>query len=398
MKNKEKNQELAFQLINKEYLQPIFKDDIDLSAATKFPISDIAMLGTAFTPMVSLMSSLSTESAELISKLGTDTLYAATNKTGEAIKLTGKVNGESGRYIGSYIKNNKTAQARFNEVAVKDLTSNIVSFDPMTSVMAAELMYIAKEVKAIKEQQKVMFKYIQIDKRSKIEGSLSFLIKVLNDYKYNFENDVYKASTHIKVLDIKQEAEQTINSCRKLTTEFLDNSKDDYNSLGFEIQNYQMSLFTYALSSFVEIVVLENFDEKYLSKIIDRLETMSYEYKKIYTNCYDYLQGKIEKSLSSTILKAASKASGFLGEIASKTKLNDKTKLNKVLKNVETKLNELKEYNASKVLETFINYKNDNVIRFNDMIKYVSMIYNSESTLIFDNKYLYLPNSNSQLF
>lgn len=390
----DKNIELIFGLINKEYVQPIFKDNVDLSSTTKFPISEIISLGVSFAPMVSLMTSTSAASAEIISKLGVDTVYQSFDKVGVAMNLPYKFKDTNFR-MGSYIDTSgKTAQSRLKPISIQELTKNTMTFDPMTSIMAAELMYIAKEVNNIKKQQQNMFEYIQIEKRSEIEGNLLFLSKVLNDYKYNYDNKTYKTSMHIKVLDIKQEAEQTINFCRKTITKFLDKNRDDYNSLNFEVQNYKISLFAYAFSSLIETIVLENFDEKYLSKIIDRLENMSYEYKSIYTCCYDYLQCKTEKSISSTILRIAAKTSGKLGNAIAKTKIADKTLIDETLLGGESKINNFRNAAIDKILNSFVNYKEDNVLMFINMIKQLALICNKNNILLFDKKYLYLPDSN----
>ncbi|MBQ7596107.1 MAG: hypothetical protein IJU45_05530, partial [Clostridia bacterium] len=154
MSNKD---ELIYQLVNKEYVQPYFKDSVELSNYSKISISDISTLGTAFVPFIQFMADSCNASNQLMQQLGTKYVYVASDKIGNSLRLTQKVKGESDKYIGSVIKDGSTGQARFKEVSVKDLSSGQILFDPITAIMAAELIYINKEIKVVKQQQKEMF-------------------------------------------------------------------------------------------------------------------------------------------------------------------------------------------------------------------------------------------------
>ena len=47
----------------------------------------------------------------------------------------------------------------------------------------------------------------------------------MNNYKYNWENENYKNTRHIKVLDIKQTSEQSIIFYREQIKDLLDKLK-----------------------------------------------------------------------------------------------------------------------------------------------------------------------------
>ena len=115
----------------------------------------------------------------------------------------------------------------------------------------------------------------------------------------------------------------------------------------------------------------------------------------MYTYCYDYLQCKTEKSIPSTILKIAAKTSGKLGNAIAKTKIADKTLIDETLLGGESKINNFRNASIDKILNSFVNYKEDNVIMFINIIKQLSLIGNKSNILLFDKKYLYLPDSNA---
>lgn len=388
-------QELVFQLINNEYVQPYFKDDIELSKLSKVSLSDITMLGAAFAPLAQVMSLSSTATAELIKQFGTDTLYRATDTAGKAINLSTVVNGEEklNRFIGSYVKDGKTGQSRFSPVSMDKLAENKIVFDPATALMAAELMYIAHEIKVVKQQQEDMFSYLLLEKRAELEGSLSFLIKVMNDYKDNYKNEVYKTSMHIKVLDIKQQAEQAITASRKHIESFFKKKKDDYNRLASHYQSYQIALYLYAFSSFTEIVVLENFNPEYLNKVYNRIEELSNEYRTMYTDGYNYISGKYESTPQAVILGIGSKVGKKIGEGIAKTKVGDKTQIDEKIIGSSEKLNDIKESNISKQLNEFCNYKDTRVQSFTELIFALGEIFNNKA-IMFDSENLYIPKLN----
>lgn len=386
-------QELVFQLINNEYVQPYFKDDIELSKLSKVSLGDITMLGAAFAPLAQVMSSSGAAASELIKQFGTTNLYAATNAAGTPIQLTTTANGEVGRFIGSYVKDGKTGQSRFTPVSMDDLAKNKIVFDPATALMAAELMYIAHEIKVVKQQQEDMFSYILLEKRAELEGSLSFLIKVMNDYKDNYKNEIYKTSMHIKVLDIKQQAEQAITASRKHIESFFKKKKDDFNRLASHYQSYQIALYLYAFSSFTEIVVLENFNPEYLNKVYNRIEELSNDYRTMYTDGYNYISGKYESTPQAVILGIGSKVGKKIGEGIAKTKVGDKTQIDEKIIGSSEKLNDIKESTISKQLNEFCNYKDTRVQSFTELIFALSEIFNNKA-IMFDSENLYIPKLN----
>ncbi len=390
MHNKE---DLVFQLVNNEYIQPAFSNAVNLEKFQKIPIHEIAMFGTAFLPVVNFMASSDKAYAEVLKKVGNDTpLYVAQDKAGNVIKLATSVKGETdGRKIGSLMKNGVVAgQARFKEVSISELTQNSFVIDPMTMMVAAELIYVAKEIDVIKQQQQDFFKYLLAEKQSKLEGNISFLIKVLNDFKYNFQNQTYRISVYTKVLDIKQEAEQAILSSQKHIEYFLNKGKENYDKLGNELQNYQISLYSYALASFVEIIVLKNLNKTYLDKILKRIETFSIEYRETYTDCYNYLESTAERNLQSVIIDTVSKIGKKIGNTIAKTSVGDKTLINEKIIQSANKTKELKDNKIKKQLLEFSNYKDTRVSSFQQLIDSINKIYN-ENQVYFTSENIYIP-------
>ena len=52
-------------------------------------------------------------------------------------------------------------------------------------------------------------------------------------------------------------------------------------------ENYYLSLYQFSYSSFLEVMLLENFDENYLSTVCDKIFKYIEEFKKLRNDCYE---------------------------------------------------------------------------------------------------------------
>ena len=53
-----------------------------------------------------------------------------------------------------------------------------------------------------------------------------------------------------------------------------------------ELKDYQLSMYLYAFFSFLEIILLENYDSQYLKSISKKIEDYSFEYRDLYSRSY----------------------------------------------------------------------------------------------------------------
>ena len=137
--------------------------------------------------------------------------------------------------------------------------------------MAAALANIDKKLDAIQELQQEMMDFLVQKERAELRGNLIFLSDILNNYRFNWNNDMYKNSNHIKVLDIRQMAEQKILFYRdqissKLKKKSLIHSdkeaKKQIDAIQSAFKEYQLALYTHSFSSFLDIMLYANGDCK----------------------------------------------------------------------------------------------------------------------------------------
>lgn len=76
--------------------------------------------------------------------------------------------------------------------------------------MAAALANIDRKLDTIKEMQQEMLEFLAQKEKAELKGNLIFLYDIFDNYKYNWNNEMYKNSNHTMVLTIKKEAEAKI--------------------------------------------------------------------------------------------------------------------------------------------------------------------------------------------
>ncbi|HOO23389.1 MAG TPA: hypothetical protein PKY53_06940 [Clostridia bacterium] len=178
MKNKNA---LVQAMMDVEYYPPseLLKMNIDITEAQSFPIEKAATLGVAFRPLTQLVS--------YARGAGKSGLYYVNTK-GKTM-FTSK---SDGQFIG-------TLKAADGGVGGGLARMKQIPIDPTMLCMAVAIMTIEKKLDAIHETQKEILAFLELKEEAKLKGNLNALADVLNNYKYNWDNDKYKDHKHMRV-------------------------------------------------------------------------------------------------------------------------------------------------------------------------------------------------------
>lgn len=318
MENKNK---LVQAMMDVEYCPPseIVKMNIDLTETQKFPIDKAAALGVAFQPLTQLASYAA-------GGAGQSGLYY--------VSTAGKTMFQSG---GQYIGTLKAANGGVGGGLAK---LKQVPLDPTMLCMAVAIMAIEKKLDAIHEAQEEILAFLELKEEAKLKGNLNALADVFNNYKFNWDNDKYKAHKHILVQEIKRDAEQSIILYREQLTKSLRKKamlhsgqevKATLNKTMAHLNDYQLALYTFSFSSFLEVMLLENFDTNYLNSIANKIQEYSSVYTEFYEKCAYKIQKDSKSSLEGYALKSLSKISSSAGKIVEKIPVISKSQLDENL-------------------------------------------------------------------
>ena len=363
-------------------LMPEFIDASGREGLSSFPVSGLASLGVAFEPL--------TQAAQFVTSGGHAAgLYRVTLPEGATHLAT----------FNSGVGNLGTAMGANNQI-VGQAVLNPVVCNPTMILMAVALMSIDQKLDSIKKLQREMMDFLAQKERSELKGDLRFLWDIMNNYKFNYGIDDYKKNNHIKVLDIKQTAERKIDFykeeiTRKLRKHDLIHRKKDVKKQIREVEalfkDFQLAEYLYAFSSFLEVMLLENFNKDYLKNITDKIEKYSYLYRELYTKSYDEIEKYSSDSLESRLMGGASIVSKGMGRAIEKVPVVSRTQLDENLQKAGRALKEKKKTDTARMISVMVDQQSSQTKPFVDNINMVSRLYNEPLEIIFDDENVYLP-------
>ena len=299
-------------------------------------------------------------------------------------------------------KTNKIAgQAVLNPADIQSIT-----IDPTAIAMMAMLANMEKKLADIQELQREMMQFLEQKEKSEQRGNLIFLQDIYENYKFNTDNEKYVQNNHVKVLDIKQSAEQKIDFYKSQIKAKLEKGDpihldSDVSSQEKKLKNdlgeYQLALYTYAFSSLMDIVFLENFEKDFLEKIKEKIKAYKFEYQSIYTEVFNYIEKRSDSSLQQLGLDVVSKATKGLGELFENTIIADKTGIDKTLTKTGEDISDFKNKRTDDKTFKLIENKESKVEPFIDNIEKINTVYNKPAIIAFDNDNIYVINEDKNI-
>ncbi len=357
-------------------------NEIEVSTYNKLPISRVSALGTGLEPMVSMVQKV------VNGGKATSGLYKVTIPSGTHLaQFKGSTD-----YLGTALSNGN------NSIANQAHLSPIMC-DPTMLFVAATLANIDKKLDAIQETQKEMLGFIVQKEKSALKGDLEFLTDVFNNYKYNWNDDKYKTANHIKVLDIRQESAKRIDFYREqikkhLAKKALFHSDADVKKQLMQVQDefrdYQLSLYLYGFAYYLEVLLQENFDEGYLSAIADKIDSLSLQYRELYSTAYTMLEDRTKTSLQAKMMKGLSVANKATGNVIAKIPVISKSQLDENLIKTGERLTTFENKREKDTMQKLVEQQSGCVRNFVEQINTINELYNNPLTLIFSKETIYL--------
>lgn len=199
--------------------------------------------------------------------------------------------------------------------------------------------------------------------------------------------------------EIKRDSEQNIILFRKLIAKKITNKSFLHTDGSVEsiveklkkyYSDYQLSLYLYSYASYVEILLLENFDDQYLENISKRISEYSYHYRTLYTDTYNNVERLANSSIESILFKGASSLTQGLANGISKIPVISKTQIDENLVDTGVKIEKYVLESHMSSLSKIVNYQVASIITFVDSINKIKRVCSSETKYYFDRDYLYV--------
>ena len=366
--------------------------DLSDKQTISMPIAQFATLGAGVAALLPAFRTVTQTTNVSISGL-----YRLANEgVGDALKVA-----KNGNFWGAF----KTAdgKSKFAQLQaagpVSSETMTVMPIDPATIMIAIALFSIEQKLDSIAETGRRILSFLEIEKESEIEADMETLTSMLSKYKHGWDNEHFIASNHKLVLDIQRTARKHMTSFQKKVTDVLNDKKfgilqskvnDTLNDLLKKFKYYRLSLYTFSMASFVEIMLSGDFKEENILCVRDELEKVAAVYRNLYDQCSVYLEKLIGSTIESNLLKGIGTASKAVGRLVEKIPLIKEGQVDEFLQESGTKLNNSANRIEKKVIESFAEISNPGIGVFVEKMNDMVQIFGHTQEIYFDDKRVYL--------
>lgn len=288
-------------------LKDLLEGTEDANKTRRIPYTQIAALGGA-----------GAAAANAVQKaiLDKDALYRVINaEAGDALKYSNK----GGFFWGALKKESgKSAMAKLQKA-----TPETFQVDPAAIMIAVALVGIQANLTSISETQKQILEFLENEKESEIRGDVQTLEKIVSDYRYNWDNELFVANNHKLVIDIRRTAEIHLNSFRNEIEGLLkpvpffvtqQRADEEQNALVKKFKYYRLSMYTYALASLLEVLLGDNRHADYILKTRDDIQQRTYPYSDLFAKGLEHMAHLASKALEMSIRSHVGAAGKGLGK------------------------------------------------------------------------------------
>ena len=366
--------------------------ELDNKSTLSVPIAELATLGAGVSSLLPALRTV-TQSATI----NTSGLYQLANAgVGDVLK-TAK-NGNQWGALKTATGGSKMAQ--FQEVGGLSASgTTVMPIDPTIMMMAVALFAIEQKLGNIEEMQKQILSFLEFEKQAEVEADVETLLDIISRYKHNWDNEHFVKSNHKMVCDIKRNARKNILFYKKEVAQILESkqfivAQMKVNSILRDLQKdfkyYRLSLYTFSMSSLIEIMLSGNYKEENILEQKNDIEKLMMEYRDLFTKCSTYLESMTASSVERNVLKGLGNASDAVGKFIGSIPVVKEGTVDEFLQDRGVKLKENAIGMEKSVVEDFSKLSNPGTRVFVEKMDDMIQIYNHTSKICFDDKKIYL--------
>lgn len=375
-----------------EYLLLDARTVLENKKMIKVPIAELASLGAGVASLIPAFNTATTTTT-----LATDGLYRIANYAkGDVLKMA-----KNGNAWGAMkTATGKSKMVQLSSVDSLTATSQTVAvINPATLMMAATLYSIEKQLGDIAETQKQILSFLEIKEEASVEGDLEALTELINNYKYNWDNDLYVQNAYKMVMDIKRTARSNMLTCQKKTSEVLSSKKLTVTQKHIKIlleelekrfKYYRLSLYTYSLASMMEIMLGGNYKEEYIAGVKDEISKLSGTYRGLFEEGSLYLEKIGGTAITANVLKGIGSAEEAIGKFIGSIPLLKEGQVDEFLQDSGSRIKNNAVERGNDAVHRFSALGNTGTRVFMDKMEDMIKIFNHTEQIFFDDKQIYL--------
>lgn len=282
---------------------------------------------------------------------------------------------------------------------VSATTQTVAAFNPATMMMAVALYSIEKDLAEISEAQKKILTFLEVESESQIEADVESLMGIVTNYKYNWDNELWVASSHKLVIDIQNRARKNMIVYQKKVTDTISSKQlivaqtkvnAALSDLDKKFKYYRLSLYIFSLTSLMEIMLSGNFKEEYITKVKEEIKTLSDTYRGQFGKGSLYLEKLSTACVEVNAVKGIGNAGKAVGKLIGSIPLVKEGPVDEFLQDRGANLQKNAVGMEEKAVKAFAAAGNPGTRVFVEKMEDLIQIYNHTSQICFDNEKIYL--------
>lgn len=357
-----------------------------------FPIAELSALGAGVSSLIPAFNKVS----QTIT-FPADGLFKIANMgASDVLKIA-----KDGNAWGAFkTLDGKSKMAKLAQV--NDLTATgevVTAFNPAMIMVATALYSVEKQLSDIAETQKEIIDLMVIEKESEVKADLNTLMKYINSYKNIWDNRMILEGYHKSVLDIQNRARKNMLSYqeqinKKVNSKQLINAPGKATSTYKDLENkfkyYRLSLYTFSLSSLLEIMLSENFKEAYINDLKNEITSLSTKYRDDFDKASLYLEKLSKTEIGVNVVKGLGVAEKAVGDMIANIPLVKEGPVDEFLQKQGLDVKNSGHKMEKKAVMDFATLSNPYTGVFVDKMNELNLIYNHTSQICFDKENVYL--------
>lgn len=370
------------------------RNNIESNNAISVPIAQLATFGGGISSLIPSLNTVTQTTTLNTQGLG---LYQLANYSiGDTLKIA--KNGNFWGAMKTATGRSKLAQLQ-NAGSLSATTSTVMPINPATMMIAVTLLAIDKKLIKILETQKQIIGFLEREKKAEIEADIETLVKIVDEFKFNWDNEYFVSSNHKMVLDIQRTALKNMNAYEKEIDELIASKqfitvqnqvKAKLNKLQDKFNYYRLSLYTYSLSSLLEIMLSGNFIEEYISNIRDELFDLSTTYRVNFNKASILIEKMSDSSIETNLLKGFGTATKGAGDLIGAIPFVKEGSFDELLKSGGKEIEGNAEVIEEKYVQRFASISNPGITGITHLMEDMIRIHNHTSQIYFDDEKIYL--------
>lgn len=280
------------------------------------------------------------------------------------------------------------SKAKVKNVKGSDNISNYALATVVLAVVNAKLSEII-------EREKMIIDFLETDKETKMKADYSALVKIAKEYPYNYDNDKFLYNREMLTVEIKKDAEHNMLFYQEMTKKeiksydrsIVGNADKGYKRIINKFLLYRTALYIYAYSSFMDIILLENYSFEYIDAILKELDEHVNNYNEFFNQLNESINHLADSSSRNITMKESSKLTNFVSGLLGKMKAE---KQSEKLKDKSIKIEEKRANNRDRIVSSLSEYVNTGIEDVIKSINDLKSLYNNNDDIIVSDDYVYV--------